>query len=168
MATRFYFGADAEETPISPTPNPSWDDTSILVRALTKTAKRGLALTNVVFTTTVTLDRDILFRQYISDELEPGQSIHGAQAVKMQCLIRGSDQGYWQAVSVLRLYVWNQTTTPKERKTIVSITRDDVDADVNVLTNRSLFVTSQAGDYYPTVAGDRLVVEIGLAQYLSE
>jgi hypothetical protein len=160
MATRFYISAAAETVPISPTPDSAWEDTSILARVLAVTAKRSNAMTTVSFSDVNAANRDILFRQHISSALTVGQTITGAQAIKAQCRSFEDNAGnnLFMALGI-RVLASDGTTV---QKTVLSVTRDNVEASTVTLTNRQFTATSAATDY-TTVAGDRLVFEIGMA-----
>lgn len=159
MATRFYLSAAAETVPISPTPDAGWEDTSILARVLTDVVKRSLAMTSVDFADTNAANRDVLFRQYISKALTAGQTITGSQAIKAQCRVfeDAITENMFFTVGI-RVLAADGTTV---QKTVLAVTRDDVEASANSLENRQFTATSAATNY-TTVSGDRLVIEIGM------
>ena len=159
MATRFYLPASAAVTPISPTPDAAWEDTTLLARAVTDTVTISDAMATVSFTDiTEDNNRDVLFRQYISPTLAANQTITGAQALKAQ--IRGSETALSNNMFVsvgVRILGSDGTTV---RKTVLAVTRDNVELVLTTLTNRQYTATSAAGNY-TTATGDRLVIEIG-------
>jgi len=156
MATRFYLPSDAEKTPISPTPDAAWEDTSILVRAMCKTSKRSSAMTTIPFADADTTNMDILFRQYVSEELEPGQGISEQQTACLQCRVAQQTNSMCLAFGV-RVIAGNGTTV---RKILVPVTRGDLEAPT-VLTNRGVVKITPISDYI-TIGGDRLVIELGM------
>jgi len=161
MATRFYLPATAVATPISPTPSADWEDTSILARVNTKTAKINDTLTTVSFADANNANRDILFRQYISFALLAGQTITGAQAIKFQVRAqeRLAGNNMFTALGV-RIIAGDGSTV---RKTMLAVTRDGLeirDVAAGGLQNRQFTATSASGNY-TVVDGDRLVFEVG-------
>jgi len=159
MATRFYLSASGETVPISPTPDSAWEDTSILQRVLCNTVKRSLAMTSLGFSDSTFNNKDILFNQYISPVLIAGQTITGSQSIKAQCRVLESSLANNMLFTIgIRIIALNGTTV---QKTMLDVTRDDVEANDTTLTNRQFIVTSAATNY-TTVAGDRLVIEIGM------
>lgn len=162
MATRFYLDGVADTVPISPTPDAAWENTSMLTRVLTTTTKSGETIATVSFADANATNQDILFRQYISSPLVAGQTITGGQALKAQC--RVSEAGATAVNNLfftvgMRVLAANGTTV---QKTVLVVTRDGVEAEfASVLENRQFTATSVAGNY-TTVAGDRLVIEIGM------
>jgi hypothetical protein len=157
MATRFYLRNTAQTPNITPSADADWEDTSALVRAWARTTKSNDTITTVNFTDANATNRDILFSQYVSLPLTPGQTITGAQAV--QFVVRASEvnagNNLFTALG-LRVIASDGTTV---RKTVLAVTRDGTET-TTTLTNRNLTATSAAGNY-TTVAGDYLVIEIG-------
>ena len=157
MATRFYLPGTAAATPISPTPDAAWEDTSILARAMTSTATIADPMATVAFDDADVSDRDILFRQWISEPLTAGQTITGSQAIKAQA--RGIEvdslNNLFLAVGIRIL---NGTTV---QKTVLPVTRDNTELAQIQLTNRRFTATSAVTNY-TTVEGDRFVIEVGV------
>lgn len=155
MATRFYLRNTTQTTNITPTADAAWEDTSALVRAWARTNKSGDTITTVNFTDNDATDRDVLFRQYISLPLTPGQTITGSQAV--QFVVRGSEVATGNNLfTAMGIRVINGSTV---QKTVLAVTRDNTEL-TTTLTNRNLTATSAATNY-TTVLGDYLVIEIG-------
>jgi len=155
MATRFYLPSTGAAA-ISPAYNASWEDTSIATRLAAVTAKIASAMTTVDFVDADETDKDILFRQYVSDILPAGQTITGSQALKFQ--IRGIHANLLNNMyTALGIRVIADSGTFV--KTIVSVTRDDSELPTS-LGNRQFTATSLPSNY-TTKAGDRLVIEIG-------
>ena len=158
MATRFYLPASAASTPITPTPDAAWENTSILARAMTSTSPISDAMTTVSFAEgTNTANQDILFRQHVSAELSAGQTITGSQALKAQVRVAQTNDNN-NLVLAVGIRVLNGTTV---QKTVLAVTRDALEANLSTLENRQFTATSAATDY-TTVAGDRLVIETGM------
>ena len=158
MATRLYLPASAAATPITPTPDAAWEDTSILARAMTSTAVISDPMATVSFTDADETNKDILFRQWISEPLTAGQTITGSQALKAQ--VRGKEGGGGNNLFLtlgIRVIAANGTTV---QKVVLAPTRDDVELATATLTNRQFTATSAATNY-TTVTGDRLCIELG-------
>ena len=156
MATRLYLPASAASTPITPTPDAAWEDTSILARAMTSTATIADPMATVAFDDANATNRDVLFRQYISLPLTAGQTITGAQAIKAQARVSETDVANNMFLAV-GIRIINGTTV---QKTVLAVTRDGTEATTS-LTNRQFTATSAATDY-TTVADDRIVIEVGM------
>ncbi len=158
MATLFYMPATAEATPFNPTPDAAWEDTSILARAVLRTTKIADALTTVTFADSDSTDKDILFRQYVSElPLTPGQTITGGQAIAAVCRVLEvstfNNMFFTVAVRIVNL-------DGTVQKTLLAPTRDDTEASTSLL-GRYLSATSAAGNY-TTVTNDHLVIELGM------
>ena len=159
MTTRFYLPATATATPITPSADAAWEDVSLLERVTTRTAKISNSLADVAFTDSNNADRDVVFRQYISRILTAGQTVTGSQALKAQCLVSEVAAGNNLFFTVgIRIIALDGSTV---RKTVLTVTRDAVEA-VTTLVNRQFTATSAATNY-TTLAGDRIVIEIGMA-----
>ena len=156
MATRFYLPGTAASTPITPTPDAAWEDTSILARAMTSTAKISDPMATVSFNDADATNKDILFRQWISEPLTPGQTITGAQAIKAQVRVAELTT-FGEMFLAVGIRIINGTTV---QKTVLAVTRDNVEAATG-LTNRQFTATSAATNY-TTVADDRIVIEEGM------
>jgi hypothetical protein len=158
--TRFYLPATATVTPIAPTPDAAWEDTSIIVRAMMSTVKLNNALSTVSFADADATLKDINFRQYISLPLTPGQVINGSAAYKGQC--RGSEtlatNNLFPTMG-LRIIAADGTTV---RKTIFNVSSGGVESTAGTLTNMGLVPGLGNAGNYTVVAGDRLVLEFGL------
>lgn len=156
--TRLYLPASASPTAITPTPDIAWEVTSILARTKTSIYRSGDALATVSFADVDNTDRDILFRQFISAPLTPGQTITGSQALKLQVRVAERLAGNnLFLVAGIRVIAGDGTTV---QKTVLVVTRDDVEA-TTALTNKQFTATSAITDY-TTVQGDRLCIEIGM------
>ncbi len=156
MATRFYLPSTGAAA-ISPAYSASWEDVTIAARLAAVTTRIASAMSTVVFDDADAADKDVLFRQYVGAALTPGQTITGGQALKFQ--IRGLEaDASNQMFTALGVRVINDDLSVK--KTVLAVTRDNVEVDAATLTNRQFTATSVAGNY-TTVAGDRLVIEVG-------
>ncbi len=158
MSTRFYLPAGAEATPISPTPDPAWGDQSILARAMCKTSKRSLAMTTVPFTDANSTPKYILFRQYVSEELVAGQSIAAEQTIWAQCRVKEENAANNMFLTFgVRVIAGDGTP----RFTVIPVICAGAEVDSGGLVNRS-WSYPQGVNSYDTVAGDRLVIEVGM------
>ena len=162
MATPFYLPSDTLATPISPTPNANWEDTSILARTTAPTAKRSSAMTTVTFSDADDTAKDILFKQFVSAELTAGQTITGSQALKMQVRADETLAANNMFVTLgIRVIASDGSTV---RKIVLAVTQDNVEVSNEVdgppLQNRQFTATSAATNY-TTVTGDYLVFELG-------
>jgi hypothetical protein len=158
VATRFYLPATATITGISPTVDAAWDNTSILARCKTDIAVQSDPMATVSFLDEDASDHDIVFRQYITKPLTPGQTITGSQAIKAQ--VRVSEVALTNDMLLtlgIRIIAGDGSTV---RKTVLAVTRDGTEAATS-LTNRQFTATSAATNY-TVVSGDRLVIEIGM------
>lgn len=160
MATRFYLPAAAATTPMSPTPDAAWEDQSILARAMTSTTPIGDTMATVTFPDDANAaNKDILYRQYVSAALAASQTVTGGQAIKAQCRVMEVDVGNNLFFTIgIRVIASDGSTV---QKTVLTVTRDNGEASASALTNRQYTATSAVTDY-TTVAGDRLVIEIGM------
>ena len=167
MSTRFYLPADAETTPISPTPDAAWGDTSILARAMCKTSKRALPMTSITFADADDTNKNILFRQYISDELAVPQSLPGEQFITACVMVNEGLAANNMYLTVgMRVIAADGSTV---RKTVFAVTRDGYEA-VNSIgqpylvwpESRLFEFYIEAGGGYDIQAGDRLVFEFGM------
>jgi hypothetical protein len=157
MATRFYLPFSAESTPFVFSTSSEWEDQTALVRAVARTTTIGNAMATATFTDTNNANRDILYRQYQTYPLTPGQIITGAQAIKAQARCAEVAAGNNMFFTV-GLRILNKAAI--EQKVMLAPTRDATEAALT-LTNRQFTATSTAGSY-TTVAGDYLVIEIGM------
>lgn len=158
MATRLYLRATATAVPFSVTPDTDWEDTTFVARAMTSTAKIADTLATVSVDDADSTNRDVLVFQYITALLAPGQTITGSQAIKAQCRALEASPSNNMVLSLgIRVIAIDGSTV---RKTVLAVTRDAVEFSATALTNRQFTATSAATDY-TTVAGDRLVIEIG-------
>lgn len=172
MATRFYFGdtgqgIDLGEAPFTPTPQAGWESTDwamgiddVYVHlGLMKTVQRLNPLTTLSFVDASAVNQDVLFYQWIGDEMTPGQVIAGFQSIKFQGLVLEDDSINNMRVALgLRILDRLGTTV---RKTLIAVSRAAVEADPFTLVNRQWSTLSASGDY-TTVFGDRVVLEIGM------
>src|SRR6185436_16173988 len=117
MATKFYLRNTSQTVPISPAADAAWEDTSILARALAVTAVTADAIATVTLTETSSIDKDCLFRQYITP-LAAGQTITGAQAIKFQCRVieTGTGNNMFSALGI-RIIASDGSTV---RKTVLA------------------------------------------------
>lgn len=152
MATRFYLpstGAGAT------TPNfaATWEDTSIATRLRMVTTKISSAMTTVSFNDANSADRDILFRQYISDPI-------AGQTIASQVVTANARYSQTNAANnmVPRMVVRVIADDGTVRGTITDSTGGTEAA--TSLTGRLL--TAGASTQVVSSDGDRIVLEIGL------
>lgn len=162
MASRFYLPASTAATPISPTPDAGWEDITFLGRARTHIVANGDAMADVAIDDGSNADRDVLFRQYVSYPLKTGITVTGGQAIRFQVRAQEANAGnnLFTALGV-RIIGSDGSTV---RKVMLAVTRDATELVVTptAATNRALTATSAATNY-TVQAGDRLVIEIGVA-----
>lgn len=158
MATRLYLPNSAQSTPITPAVDADWEDSSGLVRSLTSTTPGGDAMATQSFVDNNQANRDICFHQFVSGELVAGQTVTGAQALKLQalCTERATTNNMFLTMGI-RIIAADGSTV---QKTVLPVSRDDQGIDATALTNRQYTATSAVTNY-TTVAGDRIVIEIG-------
>jgi hypothetical protein len=158
MATRLYLDATGAAAPISPAPDAGWEDVSILARALATTSKGGEAMSDVAFSDSDATNKDVLFRQYVSPPLAPGQAL-SARSYKAQVRCRETspaNQMFMRAS--FRIIAGDGATVNKVLGSMIGSAAESYDVS---LRNLQLAVTVPVYSY-TTVAGDRIVVEIGL------
>ena len=163
MSTRLYLPAAAESTPITPEFGSGWDDLDIAIRAMMTTYKRSLAMVNRNFNDTDWTDLNILYFQGISEELTTPQTIHSLQALKGQiCVHEGTEDNNGNLFVAWRCVIFDSTGVYL-RKTVLELTRDDVEAPgfESALQNRKFTATSAAINY-EVQPGDRIVIECGM------
>lgn len=160
-ATRLYLPHTAAGTPISPTPDAGWTDTSHLARTNATTTTGSDALTTLSYSyTSAGGAKYVLFMQYVSPALTAGQTITGSQSLKCQARISTGTGGDFLD-TVLSIRVINGSTV---KKVIKAATNDGNGNSVTTLTNNQWTATSAATNY-TTVSGDYLVIEIGLQYF---
>jgi hypothetical protein len=152
VATRFYL-ASTQTADITPGYDAAWEDTSIaLVRKLYN-YRIGFALGTVSFGDNNATNRDVLFRQYISEPL--AEQTISAQTLKFQ--IRGAHNSaganMFTAIGVRASSRSGASITG----TILSVTRDGT-VFTGTLTNRQFTATTTS---LAVNRGDRLIIEIG-------
>ena len=160
MATRFHLPASESTVLASPTPSSfSWTGVADFKRAKSGPVAAADTMTTVSIANAVT---PILYRQYVTHCLTPGQTITASQAIKAQCRIR-SPSGV-AACWVLKLYVQRAGLNGEESGPLLVALRQNITSvDGSSLVNRSITgTTSVVG--YTTKAGDRLVLEIGITR----
>lgn len=154
MATRFYLPSSGAAA-VSPSYTAGWEDTTIASRLKCVTTKISSAMTTVSFTDADATNRDVLFRQYVSDPIV-GQVI-SSQTIKFQ--IRAKER----ATTCNLFTAWNIKVVSNDgsitRGTITNMERDATEASETTLTNRQETSTSTAVTAH---SGDRIVIEIGM------
>lgn len=159
MATKFYLPSEAASIPIGTTFSSSWEVTaSQAFRARASTSKISTAMTTFNVTEASSTAKDIALAMYVSLPLTSGQTVTGGQAITGQCRVSetGSNNNMFWAIGI-RVMAHDGTT---QRKLMLDVTQNGSEAATS-LTNRTYSTTSAATNY-TTVAGDRIVIEIGM------
>ena len=153
MSTRLYLPSSGAAT-VYPASSASWEDTSIVSRLKAVLVKTASAMTTVSFSDSNAADKDILFRQYISEPIT-AQTIT-AQSIKfqMRCLENETLCNMFLTIGIR--VVSNDGATV--RGTILAVTRDNTEAALS-LTNRQFTANSSQ---VISQDGDRIVIEIGM------
>jgi hypothetical protein len=166
MGDRFYLPSLSEGTPITPTMITGFDNVIHLTRGITGTTKRSTAMTTFTFADSDATDKDIGFRQYISARLSPSQEIvfpGGDDAEVIQGSIRCVEEtisGNLFLTVGIRIMAGDGTTV---RKTILPITRVNVEINPSALTSMNFGEFAASGNYTTDPDGlDRLVFDLGL------
>ncbi len=153
MATRLYLPSTGS-APITPAFNAGWEDTTIGARLPCFTTKQASTMTTVSFVDANDTNRDVLFRQYITEPL--ANQLIDVQSVvfRIRAAERATSCNMFTTIDI-RL-VSNDGSVV--RGTLVSMRRDGVEA-ATTLTNRNNTGNSTAIVCH---SGDRLVIEIGM------
>lgn len=161
MATRFYL-PETEPAAVVVTPDAAWEVTSspAATRRMTtikKTASDALA-TTAAYTSTTGQDR--MHRQYVSDPMAAGITFDTGVTYKcyVQCLESNADDNIVSRLGV-RIVSLDGSVV---RITILSVADYSTATEWNTTIRNKAFANGDAGvGSYVTVAGDRLVIEIG-------
>src|SRR3990167_1198183 len=155
MPTRFYLPSSGSPIPLlSPAFSTDWEDTTIGARLRTRTVKSSTAMTTVAFADSNAANRDILFRQYISDPINAISIVNPTIKFQVRAIETGIGNNMFTAIHIRVV-----DSAGVLRGTILAVTRDDVEINEAALINRQ-FTNS------PTVTVnaqglDRIVIEIG-------
>ncbi len=165
MSTTIYLSNGTEPTPIDPTSPAAWDDTTIggaaTGKKLSQTAKRGVAGTNITFTSTAVINRNILFRRFVIP-LQAGWVVTPGQTVTLQVLAMCNEShppGTEHLCFGVQIMASDGTTIRKELLAALAAPT----TLPTTYTNRRSSRTTAAGNY-TTVAGDCLVLYLGINQ----
>ena len=151
-ATRFYLPSSGAAG-ASPNYTTSWEDTSIAARLKCVTTKISSAMTTVSFTDDDETDKDILFRQYVSDPIAT-QTIQ-AQTIGFSIRAQRGTYGTSQVTS-WRVYVVSNDGS-SETGTIIVHRRDGT----LLTTSLNSKYDSATSTEVIANANDRIVIEIG-------
>ena len=154
MATRFYLPSSGT-APVAPAYNTGWEDTSIAAALPGRIYKKSTAGSTVSFDDASAANRDILYRQYVSQPLL-AQTI-AIQTIKFQILASQTDAGN-NLFTTLLIYVVNNAGS-SVIGTVLAMTKDGTEPAAS-LTNRLFSATSSS---LAVSESDRLVFEIGLS-----
>jgi hypothetical protein len=153
-ATRFYLPSTGAAA-VEPAPDAAWEDTTIAARLKAVVTKIASAMTSIVFDDADNTDRDVLFRQYVSDPIAAQTIAAQALAFQMRCLENNGSSNLYTSIGIR--VVSNDGTSV--RGTILAVTRDATEVVASVFTNRRLTATTTE---VVAEAGDRIVIEVGL------
>ena len=156
MATRVYFSDTAASPVTPPSAGAEWEHNKGLVRKLLL-APDSSALFTDAYTPDAAdhgADEDALHRRFVSDYLA-AQTLSGNVSGQFQCLEDHANNNQFLTLKISVISNDGATT----RATLLSIARAASELDT-VLTNRSF--SSTALSSYTCVAGDRLLVEVGI------
>jgi hypothetical protein len=163
MATRFYLRYTDSPVPLDILADAGWEDAADLWetgknRAITKTSSSSDAMATFAHVGRLSTNADVPYKQYVSEPLTAAQTITGAQSIKFQ--VRASEttasNNLFTALGIRVMSAGGVL-----RKTVLAVSRDATELAVGTLTNRQFAATSETGNY-TTVAGDYLVIEIGV------
>ena len=155
IPTRFYLPSSGDPVPVlSPAFDAGWEDLSIGARLRTQTIKSSTAMTTVPFDDANVSNKDVLFRQYISDPI--AAVIITNPAVRFQ--IRAKE-GFTSANAFVALHIRVVQPDGNLRGTILSVARDTLELSQPSLMNRSF--TASPTVTVNAIDGDRIVIEIG-------
>jgi len=165
MANRFYLQRGDRDEGYTPNVAAGWGDSSILKRARCNIIKEYLGSSPDTFDDSDESNKDIVFRQHHSPELEPGKVLvfpGGGEEIIVTAMIAGEEHALGNnmyPVFGMRI-LGNAESTYALRKTIFVPTRGDAEWSDSAYASRINYFTAQSGNY-TTVAGDRLVIESG-------
>ena len=155
MATRFYLPSSGDPSPaLSPAYSTQWDDTSIGARLRTQTGKSGTGMTTVDFADADVTDKDILFRQYISDPIAANVSI-ATPTVKFQ--LRGSETSTLNNL-FLAVHIRVVQADGTLRGTILDLGANVTELATTLVTRGNSLAP---GTTVSALATDRIVIETG-------
>lgn len=125
---------------------------------MTSTSPIADAMATASFSDAVVSDASVLYRQYTSLALTAGQTITGGQALKAQyrCSQTSISNDMFVCMGI-RVVASDGSTI---QKVVLTVLGDSVEI-LTVLTNH-VTTRNSAATNYTTVAGDRLVIEVGL------
>lgn len=155
MATTLYLQS-ANTPPATPAFNAGWTDTTQATRYPSDSVKHSTSISTVSISDGSNAQVDVLIGQWQTPFLRAGQTITGAQTISIQARFSETNAGN-NLFMAWGVYVFNATTL---QKTVITKRNDGTEVATS-LTNRTDSTTSVAGNY-TTVAGDYLVIEIGL------
>jgi len=158
MVTRVYF-PETEAAPVTPpSPGAEWEHNNGVTRKLLRTPDAS-ALATTAYTPDAAdhlVNQDAMHRQYVSDKLD-AQALSGNVKAQLQCIEANAGNNLFLTF-VVKVISEDGTT---ERATLLAITRDTTtEIDNSPLTNRNF--PSTALTNYTCIAGDRLLIEVGV------
>lgn len=154
MATRIYLPSSGV-APVSPAFDSAWDDTSIGAKLPCYSTKKSTAMTTVSFLDTSAIDKDILFRQFVSPPMAAITITSQTVSIRVRAAELDIDNELFISWTV-KVFSLNGGT---ERGTILANTRSGSELPLTTLTNRG---GSAASTQVIAQENDRLVIEIGV------
>ena len=161
MATRFYFRASATPA-VSPAFHASWDVTGGATRRQMSTTKlAGDTVTSV--SNSGSLSQDVLIVQLVSDPMASGISIPDASDIEgWSYFLEASGSNNAITAAAVRVFSQDGTTVRSELSGVVHGSGGEFPFTGFPARARDFMSGSTVGgSAYTTVAGDRLVVEVG-------
>jgi hypothetical protein len=157
MATRIYHPSSGAAA-VSPAPSINWDNIAGMVRFAAVTSKIGTGVGNQSAGTNggAGADEDHLIVQYVSDTIG-AITIPVGTAIKAQLRIQETAVASNQFLTGAMWICSNDGSV--RRGTLLTITRDNVEANAASLQNRSF--TAVTGEEVVALNGDRIVIEWG-------
>jgi hypothetical protein len=161
MATRFYLCAGPTIADITPTFDAGWQENASGARRLMTPSLLSDALTDVVVTTT-TPGNTTLYRQFVSAPLVAGITFTSGTAT-FSCQILGLESAINDnIINRVRCVKVISRDGATVRATLIAIGNATSVVEWNTaLRNLTFLSATAAGASYTTVAGDRLLLEVG-------
>lgn len=159
MATRLYLTVDFLPSSLAPTFDSNWQDNSGTRRWMVPNTVPGNTLTTVS-RSTVTPGNTVLHRQYVSPPMAAGNSFTTSTTYKCQImgLESAANDNIINRVRVVKIISADGGTV---RSTQIAFGNAASVTEWNTALRNLSFLTGQTGANYTTVAGDRLLLEVG-------
>jgi hypothetical protein len=165
MTTRYYLPSGTSTTDIAPSYDSAWEDTTSYAAGGRQIHRKDVSNTTTEFRGGLQsdlTDQDVLMKQFVGRfPLTAGQTITGSQALSASIYGGEANTNNNLFLSIgIRIIASDGTTV---RKTVCSVTRagNELPTSGAGYASRYWTATSASGNY-TTVAGDYLVIEIGV------